>query len=193
MVATDPACNGLGDPFPRCRTDAGLARFGNSNPDFVMAFTNDFTIMNNVNIFSLLEWRQGQTIVNLTELLYDFGANSPDDGVGEPLRPIDECYPDCNGTERLTEWSNGNALPYTQPSGFMKVRELALTWDLPFRSDTFKLIRLRIAGRNLWTVTNYRGLDPEVSNFGNQAVGRSIDVAPFPPSRSFWAGFDMTF
>lgn len=108
------------------------------------------------------------------------------------MRPLDECFPDCTGLERITTFGAGFALPYTQPASFMKVREIALTYNLPMKSGVFKSMRLRVAGRNLWTVTDYRGLDPEVSNFGNQQVGRSIDVAPFPPSRSFWAGFDLT-
>jgi hypothetical protein len=36
-------------------------------------------------------------------------------------------------------------------------------------------------------------MDPEVSNFGNQAVARNIDVAPFPPSRSFFLSVDLDF
>jgi len=36
-------------------------------------------------------------------------------------------------------------------------------------------------------------VDPEVSNFGNQALNRNVDVAPFPPSRSFFLSFDLGF
>jgi len=192
QVGTDPNCLGQGDPDPWCAQGAGLATLGNSQPDFVMAFANDFTIAKNVNFYSLLEWRQGQTVVNLTEFLYDLVLNTQDNGVGQPVRPIEECNPNCTGMERLEAFGQGFAQEWVQPASFMKVRELALTWDLPFRSGTFQSIQLRVAGRNLWTVTNYRGLDPEVSNFGSRAVGRSIDVAPFPPSRSFWAGFNVS-
>ena len=136
---------------------------------------------------------KGISIINLTELLYDAGANSPDFLPNDPVRPLDECFPnDCTGLTRITTIGAGFSQPYTQPASFMKVRELALTYALPIKSGVLKGMRLRVAGRNLFTVTNYRGLDPEVSNFGNQQVGRSIDVAPFPPSRSFWAGFDLT-
>ena len=41
------------------------------------------------------------------------------------------------------------------------------------------------------TWTPYTGLDPEVSNFGNQQIARSVDVAPFPPSRSFWLTINL--
>ena len=54
-------------------------------------------------------------------------------------------------------------------------------------------VGLTLSGRNLLTFTKYTGIDPEVSNFGNQPSGRNIDVAPFPPSRSFWLGIDVGF
>ena len=47
-------------------------------------------------------------------------------------------------------------------------------------------LQISLSGRNLYTITPYSGLDPEVSNFGNQPIGRNYDVAPYPPSRSFW-------
>jgi hypothetical protein len=53
--------------------------------------------------------------------------------------------------------------------------------------------RLSLTGRNLLKFTPYKGLDPEVSNFGNQAIARDIDVAPFPPSRSFYLSIDLGF
>ena len=39
----------------------------------------------------------------------------------------------------------------------------------------------------------YTGLDPEVSNFGNQALGRFQDVTPYPPSRQFFLTIATTF
>ena len=51
--------------------------------------------------------------------------------------------------------------------------------------------RIGVAGRNLLTFTDYSSYDPEVSNFGNRAIGRSIEVTPFPSSRSFY--FNIAF
>jgi hypothetical protein len=181
---------------------AGHARNGNSDPDFNMNFANDFQL-GDFQIYTLFEWRQGQSVVNLTELLYDGAFNSAD--FGDPNDffnassdfSTESCRPDCSGAERLAGFVNGWALPYTQRASFFKAREIALSYTLPesvtsrIFNGFFDQIRLRASGRNLFTVTNYRGLDPEVSNFGTQQVGRSIDVAPFPPSRSFWFGFDL--
>ncbi len=32
-----------------------------------------------------------------------------------------------------------------------------------------------------------------MSNFGNQPIARNIDVAPYPPSRSFWFSITAGF
>ena len=59
----------------------------------------------------------------------------------------------------------------------MKLREITLGYELPAaltRSAVPRArqdVRLELSGRNLKTWTNYTGLDPEVSNFGNQAAG----------------------
>jgi hypothetical protein len=52
---------------------------------------------------------------------------------------------------------------------------------------------IELSGRNLLRWTPYDGLDPEVSNFGNQNVFRSQDVAPYPPTRSFFVSLDVDF
>jgi hypothetical protein len=53
--------------------------------------------------------------------------------------------------------------------------------------------RLSLSGRNLLRFTDFRGIDPEVSNFGSAAIARNIDVAPYPPSRSLWFSIDLDF
>jgi hypothetical protein len=56
-----------------------------------------------------------------------------------------------------------------------------------------KRLRFSVSARNLLTFTPYSGFDPEVSNFANQPIYRNIDVAPYPPSRSFWTSLDVGF
>jgi TonB-dependent starch-binding outer membrane protein SusC len=88
---------------------------------------------------------------------------------------------------------------WVENTGFVKIRELTLGYDLP-RSLTGSLFqghaqaaRLELSGRNLKTWTKYTGLDPEVSNFGNQALGRFQDVTPYPPSRQWYLTINTTF
>ena len=53
-----------------------------------------------------------------------------------------------------------------------------------------ELVSLNVSGRNLILITNYYGYDPEVSNYGQSAITRGIDLAPYPPSRTFYFSID---
>jgi hypothetical protein len=52
-------------------------------------------------------------------------------------------------------------------------------------------LKVGVAGRNLLMFTDYTGYDPEVSQFGSIAIGRSVDTIPYPSSRSFY--FNLAF
>ncbi len=164
-----------------------VGALGEANPDFRMGFTNDVSV-GAVSFFMHADWQQGGDVVNLTELLYDAGGNTEDFEVDE------------GGSFRIANFGAGavGTKLYIQDASFFKVREATVAWEVPQRVvssvwGAIRSARLSLSGRNLLTFSGYRGMDPEVSNFGNQAVGRNIDVAPFPPSRSFWFSVDLSF
>jgi hypothetical protein len=157
---------------------------GDANPDFQMSFSSDLDYKR-LTLGFLWDWKQGGDVLNLTELLYDAGQNSID---------FDEA-----GADRITAWSSGVTQTYVQDASYLKLREVTLAYNLPesFTRSLFgsnvRFARLSLSGRNLLRFTGYRGLDPEVSNFGNQAIVRNIDVAPFPPSKSVFFAIDLGF
>ena len=165
-----------------------VRKIGDANPDFRMSFTNDFTL-HNVSLHFLLDWQQGSDILNLTRLLYDFGKVTPD--YADPIPGSTQTV----GEKRLAGFQK-TAKNYLESATFLKLREVTLSFDLP-QSTVRSLLggsryaRLSLSARNLFTSSPYTGLDPEVSNFGNQPIARNIDVAPFPPSRSFWVSVDL--
>ena len=88
---------------------------------------------------------------------------------------------------------------YIQDGSFLKLREVTLSYTLPSSlvasmfGSRVSGVRAEISGRNLVTWTKYPGLDPEVSNFGNQNINRGQDLAPYPPTRSYFFSFDVEF
>jgi outer membrane receptor protein involved in Fe transport len=164
-----------------------VRKVGDVNPDFRMGFGGDVN-MNRFGLHFLFDWQKGSNILNLTRLLYDLGGVTSDFAV--PIPGSTQTV----GQQRLAGFGTvtGN---YVESASFLKLREVTLTYDLPASSvhGLFgaRSARISLSARNLFTVTNYTGLDPEVSNFGNQAIFRNIDVAPFPPSRSFWLSIDL--
>ncbi|MGH7718457.1 MAG: SusC/RagA family TonB-linked outer membrane protein [Gemmatimonadaceae bacterium] len=159
---------------------------GDAAPDFQMSFANEFSY-GGWRLSGLLDWKKGGDVINLTKFLYDFGRNSPDFG-----------GPDSPGAIRRSRLGT-KTTDFVEDASYVKLREVTLAYDLPsslvnriFPSGT-RAVRLELSGRNLYTWTDYTGLDPEVSNFGNQAIARNIDVAPYAPSRSFFFTASVDF
>ena len=159
-------------------------KVGDATPDFQMSFSSDLQYKR-FSFGFLLDWKQGGDIVNLTEFLYDIGQNTVD-------------YLEA-GKDRFAFWAAGNTAAYVQDGSYLKLREVTLAYNLPesltrgLFGSSVRYTRLSVSGRNLLRFTGYRGLDPEVSNFSNQAIVRNIDVAPFPPSRTFYFSIDLGF
>lgn len=158
-----------------------LSFVGNSAPDYEMGFNNDINF-GSFRLSSLFDWRKGGLGINLTNAYFDGGLGADT----------------AAGNQRARDWSAGKAV-YVENSGFVKLRELTFGYQLP-AAMTSKLFngrasnaRLELSGRNLKTWTKYTGLDPEVSNFGNQPLGRFQDVTPYPPSRTFFLTINTTF
>ncbi len=157
---------------------------GDAYPDFQMGFSNDIEFKR----FRFgMQWdlKKGGDVINLTRLLFDAGQNSADKADG--------------GLARVSKWGAGNTKVYLEDGSYFKMREISLSYDLPERlvgamfGGNSRYARLTLSGRNLIHFYGYSGYDPEVSNFGNQPIVRNIDVAPYPPSRSFFFSVDVGF
>ena len=162
-------------------------QLGDAAPKFQMAFANELNV-GAWRLYGLVDWKKGGDIINLTEFLYDAAGNTKDYSAD----------PNSAGQRRINRWADGFTKEYIQDGSFVKVREISLAYRLPsgltqYLGGRTRSARLELSGRNLLTFTPYRGLDPEVSNFGNQAIARNIDVAPYPPSRSYFLTLDVEF
>jgi TonB-dependent starch-binding outer membrane protein SusC len=162
-----------------------------ANPDFQMNFSNDFSFRG-FTLSTLLDWRKGGYVSNMTQNLFDEGGNSWDYDQPSPVAGVPL------GEYRYSQWNNGqNAGQYIQDGSFVKLREITLAYQVPQRFTTQYLrgrdLRISFSGRNLATWTDYWSFDPEVNNFGNQSVVRFVDLAPFPPTRSLFVGFDLAY
>ncbi len=169
---------------------------GDQNPDFSLAWNNNIKL-GNFELGFLWDMQQGSEAVNLGKLINDIGGTSPDfdDEVTFTL-PDGSTVTDQAGVARLTVLGTITS-PYIEDASYIKLRELSLSYSFP-RETVSRIfggqlshLRLGVAGRNLIMITDYDGYDPEVSQFGNVAIGRNIDTSPFPSSRQFY--FNVAF
>jgi TonB-dependent starch-binding outer membrane protein SusC len=157
-----------------------IGYLGQVTPDFDWSFGSTFTF-SAFTLTGLWDWQKGGVIENQTLSLY--GCNNLVDHGGYGAALLNDC-------------NDGIATPYVQSTTFLKLREVKLAWDMPLAYSRYLFgshgVQLSVSGRNLIVITKYWGYDPEVSNFG-QSPFRGVDLAPYPPSRSFFftvsAGF----
>jgi hypothetical protein len=148
-----------------------------------MGFSNEFTL-GKLRLSSLLDWQHGGDLVNVTMDVYDAFALSPNQADG--------------GLGRATRNDQLGISQYVLNASFVKLRELAVSYELP-QAFTRRIpgspgsTRIELSGRNLVTWSDYPGVDPEVSNFGSQQISRFVDLAPYPPSRSFYFTLAMSY
>lgn len=156
---------------------------GDALPTFVMTFAHELSY-HNLHLSGLLDWHKGGSTVNLTDAYYDNPRNLLADSVASAKRQA-------QAAAGLT--------PYVEDASFVKLRELTASVDLPqglvnrLGGGRLSSARLALTGRNLFSSYKYSGLDPEISNFGNQQVARNQDVTPYPPARSVFVALNVGF
>jgi len=170
--------------------DGNVVDFGDETPDFEMGFSNSFTY-GNFNLSFLFHLKQGGDIINLGRFLTDLGQVSDDfEKEKVPVFADDGTTVVGFTTPRLR--GDFGTEPWIEDGTYLKLREASLTYnvDREFVDSWFNglvsSLNVGISGRNLFVITDYSGYDPEVSNFGNVAIGRSVDVIPFPSARSVY-------
>lgn len=166
---------------------------GDSRPDFQMQFVNTFDL-GSFSVSTLVDWRKGGLMANMTKLLYDEGQNSRDYDDPSPNASVGATL----GEWRYETWAAGDIRPYVEDGSYVKLREVTLSYTAPRRWARFlpgdaKDLRFSLQGRNLLWFSDYWSYDPEFNNFGNSNFNRFIDLAPFPPNRQMFFSVDIGF
>ncbi|SFD00585.1 iron complex outermembrane recepter protein [Algibacter lectus] len=78
---------------------------------------------------------------------------------------------------------------YVEDASFLKIDNITLGYTFPNVSKKLKSIRLWAGIQNVFTITNYSGLDPEVSVGTDQGIDNNI----YPRPRTILAGANFKF
>ena len=166
---------------------------GNENPDFRLSFRNTLSF-GPFSLSFLIDHKQGGHAINLANLIYDLGGTTVDYDNGS-LDLDNNGTASGDGAERLAVLG-GVTAPYVESTTYTALRDLSLTYSLPADlTESYGLsnVQIGLALRNWWMSSDYSGLSPEVSQFGNEAVGGSVDTNPFPLSKSMYLTLSMGF
>jgi hypothetical protein len=82
----------------------------------------------------------------------------------------------------------GNSDFWLENASFLKIRNISIAYQIPKAITKFVDISLSVSAQNVWTLTNYSGLDPEIYN-----SGQGIDFGAYPIPRTVTFGVKLTF
>ena len=78
----------------------------------------------------------------------------------------------------------------------MRLKTVTLSYNFPKKwLNKIHLSRLQayVTGQNLFTLTKYKGYDPEVNAFGGDSVAQGVDYGTYPQSRAVIFGLNVEF
>jgi len=159
-------------------TDQRIA--GNAQPKMIYGWTNTFTYKS-FDLNFLVRAVTGNQILNATLA----NLNNPTDSKLQniPTFTLGESFKDVNGyliSDRFLE-----------SGSYLRMDNATLGYTFKTRSTAFKSIRAYVSGTNLFVITKYRGVDPEVNLSG---LTPGIDNNNFyPKTRTFLLGVNASF
>ena len=168
----------------------GVAKLGDVEPIFQMNTYNEIVFKNRLSLRFLLHWKNGGQNVNLTNLQQDFGQTSKD--FDQIVTNPQNQQPMPLGIYRISQVGY-SAQPFVSNSGFFKLREIGVYYDLNMGVNKFvKSLQIGASMTNFFVWTSYPSYDPEVSNFGT-GFNTNIDVLPYPATKRADFHFTITF
>lgn len=86
---------------------------------------------------------------------------------------------------------------YLESSDYLKLRSLTLGYNFDLKKYGFQTLRLSVSGENLFTITDYSGVDPELpagtNDKGVLSVTNTGGTSVYPAVRKFMLGVNLTF
>lgn len=184
-------------PSPEDRTF-----IGDPNPDFIYGMTNTFGYKNfSLSVF--IQGSQGNDIFNATRIetegMTDYKNQS------QVVKHRWRAPGDVTDIPRAVPNDNRNSListRFVEDGSYLRFKAITLSYALPGSLLTkvgFNSARFYVTGENIFTITGYKGFDPEVSAFGlsddntmkNIALG--VDFGTYPQTRNLILGVNLSF
>ena len=167
---------------------------GDPNPDFTFGFTNDFSYKNfTLSVF--FQGSYGNDIYNAsrieTEGMYD-GKNQSTAVLNrwKKIGDITDIPRAVKGTDNIKASSR-----WVEDGSYLRLKTLTLAYNLPTQAlEQYGIRKVQpyLTAQNLWTLTNYKGFDPEV-NEGLSGPTMGIDWGTYPQTKSFIFGLNIEF
>jgi TonB-linked SusC/RagA family outer membrane protein len=179
---------------PSSETDKRF--IGNPNPDFIYGMTNTVSYKNfSLSIF--LQGSQGNDVFNMTRLEGESMTdpkNQLHSVVNRWRQPgdktsIPKVSPNDQSNSRISS-------RFVENGSYLRAKAITLSYN--FSSELLSkakisTARIYVTGENLFTITGYKGYDPEVNAFGGSNTVQGVDFGTYPQTRNLIFGVNLSF
>jgi len=178
-------------------TAADKTNLGDPNPDVTMGITlganyKGFDL--NITGYAALGQQVARSYRKFTDGEYEnYTTEVFDYWVGEGTS---DKFPLLATMNRGVNWQSISDL-YIEDAGYFRLQNLTLGYDFNkiWKRSPFQQLRLYVAAQNLFTITKYKGMDPEngMALNGNEPWVTGVDVGNYPQPRTYMVGVNIKF
>jgi iron complex outermembrane receptor protein len=172
--------NGSVQSHPDSLTMKDYYVLGNAQPKLLMGWTNTFRYKNfDLNLF--FRGVFGNKIMNVTRA--DLFRPSTATINNIPVEVGDESVSDVNSYRYSSR--------FLESGNYVRLDNATLGYNINKIGPDIKSLRLYVSVNNLFTITNYKGIDPEINQGG---IAPGVDARNFyPKTRTFLFGVTASF
>ncbi|TDS17700.1 SusC/RagA family TonB-linked outer membrane protein [Sphingobacterium paludis] len=179
--------------------DADRTVIGSPHPDFIYSLAIN-TAYKNFDLSMFFYGSQGNQVFDATRYFTDFSVF---DGA-KSARLLDAWSPENAGSGIPSPALNASSFEfqsssyYVQDASFLKLRTMQLGYNLPVKNlfgENTAVSRLRVylGVNNVFTITKYDGLDPEVTAMPSDYPALGVDIGSYPQARQYTFGVSLGF
>ncbi|WP_201300927.1 TonB-dependent receptor [Sunxiuqinia indica] len=165
--------------------EEGNTIIGNAQPDFTFGFSNTFTYKNwdmNINMRGSV----GNDVYNATANYLGYLVDLPARNV------ITEAITSGVTKDQPKQFSSR----WIEDGSFLRLDNVSLGYNFNVKSTFLSNARIYVSGQNLFLITSYSGLDPEVNSDvtgGSGVLPLGIDYMAYPKAKTISIGANITF
>ena len=178
-------------------SEASYYKLGTGNPKFFGGFSTSLTYKN-FDLSAVFGYSIGGQIYNYSRQEYDSDGTYTDrnqmklhDGWSRWEKPGDiATHPVAKYNN--SDKGNSSSSRYLEDSDYLKLRSLSLGYNFNLKQYGIQNLRVSLSGENLFTLTDYSGVDPEIPASSGSVMG-TAGAAVYPSVRRFMFGLNVTF
>lgn len=82
---------------------------------------------------------------------------------------------------------------YVEKADFLRLSRLSFEYRVPVSWYRIKALKVQLSATNLFTITGYKGWNPDVNCFGSTVLSNGVDYGSYPAVRTIALGVSATF